>query len=178
MLRKIGISLLGIAVLFGMQAATPSGAVKAQSTALATSNTTPDATPNAMTAGSTCTPVGGTFIINFVDQTNAAALLTGDLAGAARGLAIKVENGANGVINYTTEHAITTQGGDLLRTSDHSVLTPVPGQDKMYFFSQVQTIIGGTGRYANATGTLTEYGAFNGATAEGVLRYTGHVCTK
>jgi len=178
MLRKIGIGLLGVGLLAGILISGSSSFALAQSATVPTAAATPNATMDSVTGGGNCAPVGGTFIINFVDQTNAAALLTGDLAGAARGLALKVEPGANGVINYTTTHAITTQGGDLLMTSDHSVLTPVQGQDKMYFFSQVQTVTGGTGRYANATGTLTEYGAFNAAVAEGVLRYTGHVCTK
>ncbi len=123
-----------------------------------------------------CAQVGGTFMINFIDQTTALAVLSGDLQGAVRGTILKSEPSANGVLNLTTQHAILTATGDLLNTADQSVLTPI--SDKMYFMTQTQTITGGTGRFASATGTIKEFGAVDMGTGQGVLRYAGQLCTK
>ncbi|MEP7285684.1 MAG: hypothetical protein ABI947_07950 [Chloroflexota bacterium] len=159
MRRKLGFSLLVLTLLLGLFGGTQFNAVHARSS-----------------AEGSCTQVGGTFLINFVDQTTAIAALTGDLQGAVRGVIVKSAAGDKGVLNLSLEHAITTSSGDSIRTADQAVLTPV--QDKTYFMSQTQTIMSGTGRFANATGTIKEFGAVDMATGQGVLRYSGQICTK
>lgn len=121
-----------------------------------------------------CVTVGGTFIINFVDQTTGIAVLTGDLRGAVRGTIVENVPGDNGVLNLTLQHVIVTEAGDLILTSDIATLTPIV--DGVFYMQQTQTIVSATGHYQNATGTLNEFGVVNMATGEGVLRYRGEIC--
>ncbi len=126
-------------------------------------------------AQSGCSSVGGAFVIDFIDQTTAIGTVSGDLQGSLRGVVLKSEPGDKNTVKFTTEHAIITIGGDLIRTADTSVFTPV--QDKLGVLIQTQTIKGGSGRYTNATGTLTEVGTLDMTTGQGVLRYNGMLCT-
>lgn len=122
-----------------------------------------------------CTTVGGAFLINFIDETTGLAALTGDLTGAVRGVILESEPGDDGTLALTLEHAITTEAGDLILTSDQAMLTPV--EDNVFLMRQVQTIVGGTGEFAEATGSLQEFGAVDMALGQGVLRYTGEICS-
>jgi len=56
------------------------------------------------------------------------------------------------------------------------VFTPV--QDKLGVLTQTQMIMVDSGRFANATGTLTEVGILDMAVGQGVLRYSVLICTK
>jgi hypothetical protein len=121
-----------------------------------------------------CQSVGGTFMIDFIDETTAVAALTGDLNGAVRGVILENAANENGTLELTLEHAITTEAGDLLLPSDQATLTPV--MESMFFMHQDQTIVGGSGKFANATGSLEEFGAVDMAAGLGVLRYSGEIC--
>src|SRR5262249_54553841 len=70
-----------------------------------------------------------------------------------------VDTGATGVVVLTGDNTIHTKDGDLL-TKDAIVLqTSGDGQ-----FAEVDTVVGGTGEYAGATGFLNATGTFvNGA---------------
>ena len=117
--------------------------------------------------------VGGTFILNFIDETTGVAVLTGDLQGAVRGVIRSQTPGEQGVLHLLLEHAITTVAGDLIVTSDQATLTPV--QDGTFVMRQTQTVVKGTGRFAGASGTLEEIGVVDMAKGQGVLRYSGHI---
>jgi hypothetical protein len=117
--------------------------------------------------------VGGTFLINFLDETTVVAVLTGDLHGAVRGVILSQTPGEQGVLHLTGEHAITTAAGDLLVTSDQATLTPI--QDGTFFMRQTQTLVKGTGKFAGASGTLEEIGVVDMARGQAVLRYSGRI---
>jgi hypothetical protein len=120
--------------------------------------------------------VGGTFLINFVDETTVVAVLTGDLQGAVRGVIHSQTPDEQGVLHLTAEHAITTAAGDALVTSDQATLTPV--QERTFFMRQTQTLVKGTGKFAGASGALEEIGVFDMAKGQGVLRYSGRISLK
>jgi hypothetical protein len=80
-----------------------------------------------------------------------------------------VETPTTGVIVLTGDNTIHTQDGDIF-TKD-SVVLDTAGDGE---FAEVDTIVGGTGAYAGASGYLTATGTFlNGA---GVGVYVGVVC--
>ena len=76
-------------------------------------------------------------------------------------------------------HHWVTEAGDTILFDDADATlfpTPVPG---LYAGSYVNgiKIIGGTGRFENATGNLTStYGAADLTKGQVILRYQGHVC--
>ena len=118
-------------------------------------------------------PVGGAFILNFIDPTTGVAVLTGDLQGAVRGV-IRTQNAdAAGALHLTLEHAITLSSGDLLLTNDEATMTPLG--DNLFLFRQRQTIVKGTGAWDGAAGELTEIGVVDMAKGQGVLRYSGRI---
>lgn len=122
-----------------------------------------------------CEIVGGTFLINFIDPTTGVAVLTGDISGGVRGIIVDSSVDDNGVMTLTLEHVIITTSGYFIMTSDEATLTPV--EENVFFMRQTQTIVGGTGPYLNATGTLIEFGAVDMGTGEAILRYSGEICT-
>jgi hypothetical protein len=117
--------------------------------------------------------VGGTFLINFVDETTVVAVLSGDLQGAVRGVIRSQTPDEKGVVHLIAEHAVTTTAGDALVTSDQATLTPVG--DGTFFMRQTQTLVKGTGKFAGASGTLEEIGVFDMAKGQAVLRYNGRI---
>jgi large exoprotein involved in heme utilization and adhesion len=119
--------------------------------------------------------VGGTFIIQFVDETTGIAALSGDLSGAVRGVIEESSVADDGTMTMQLAHTIVTSSGDLLLTTDAATLTPVTGT--LFLMQQTQTLVGGSGTYANVTGTLEEFGAVDFGTGQGVLRYSGEICT-
>lgn len=122
----------------------------------------------------TCQTVGGAFLINFVDESTGVAVLSGDLQGAVRGVILSSSAAADGTLSLQLQHAIVTADGGLIFTEDRATLTPVA--DTLFFMQQTQTITGGAGDYANASGTLTEFGAVDMGSGQGVLRYSGEIC--
>jgi len=122
-----------------------------------------------------CETVGGTFLINFIDPTTGLAVLSGDLTGAVRGVILDQSMNEANIMSLSLVHIIVTETGDMLMTTDEATLTPVV--EGLFFMQQTQTIVGGTGRYDEATGILTEFGVVNMGTGQGVLRYTGKICT-
>jgi hypothetical protein len=118
--------------------------------------------------------VGGTFILNFIDQTTGLAVLSGDLQGAVRGVIRTQTTDADGVMHLTLEHVMTLTSGDSLMTQDEATMTPLA--DGLFLFRQTQTVVKGTGAWEGAAGTLTEFGVVDmGKGGLGVLRYSGRL---
>src|SRR6266566_8731098 len=129
-------------------------------------------------SGSHCIHVGGTVITNFgaVDPNTTLGPATGDLRGAvAAGLLAPPQPGPNGTVLFNVQHHWVTESGDNIYF-DHAVATTIPvSQTRFAIVSYPTHIVGGTGRFAGATGDLTNIGEAD-LQAGTALRYFGQVC--
>ena len=136
------------------------------------------AQPHPDPSGRHCTHVGGAIITNFgaVDANTTLGPVTGDLRGAvAATLLTPPQPGPNGTVLFNVQHHWVTESGDNIYF-DHAVATTVPlSQTRFAIVSYPVHIIGGTGRFAGATGDLTSFGEAD-LQAGTALRYSGRVC--
>ena len=127
---------------------------------------------------SDCRAVGGSLITNFgaVDSNTTLGPATGDLRGAvAATLTEPPQPGPNGTVVFHVQHHWVTESGDNIYF-DPAVATTVPlSQTRFAFISYPTHIIGGTGRYAQATGDLTNIGEADLQVGT-AIRYSGQVC--
>ena len=127
---------------------------------------------------SDCRAVGGSLITNFgaVDSNTTLGPATGDLRGAvAATLTEPPQPGPNGTVVFHVQHHWVTESGDNIYF-DPAVATTVPlSQTRFAFVSYPTHIIGGTGRYAQATGDLTNIGEADLQVGT-AIRYSGQVC--
>ena len=125
-----------------------------------------------------CRAVGGSVITNFgaVDSNTTLGPATGDLRGAvAATLTVPPQPGPNGTVVFHVQHHWVTESGDNIYF-DPAVATTVPlSQTRFAFVSYPTHIIGGTGRYAHATGDLTNIGEADLQLGT-AIRYSGQVC--
>jgi hypothetical protein len=98
--------------------------------------------------------------------------IKGELNLVATSLAPTQDTPVTGVFTYTGDDVIKTKTGDIY-TKDAGVLNLTPNStgDDM----SIATIIGGTGEYAGATGSLRIYGTFSETGGE--FNYEGQICT-
>jgi hypothetical protein len=125
-----------------------------------------------------CVPVGGSIITNFgaVDPNTTLGPATGDLRGAvAATLTAPPQPGPNGTVIFHVQHHWVTESGDNIYF-DPAVATTAPlSQTRFAVISYPAHIIGGTGKFAGATGDLTNIGEAD-LQAGTVFRYSGQVC--
>lgn len=95
--------------------------------------------------------------------------ITGTLSFVGTSLVPTVDTPTTGVVLATGDNTITVKDGTIL-TKDAIVLRTTGNGE----FAEVDTIIGGTGAYAGASGALTATGTYGQAGGEG--RYSGEVC--
>jgi len=129
-----------------------------------------------------CVPVGGSA------QTNVGVIpggspfgttlgtATGDLKGAAAATILDVKPGADGLTVFTVQHHWVTESGD---TIFFDVATPTARDVAPNLFAIVKyrlVIVGGTGRFKDATGYLDSIGEVNLNSGRTIFRYTGRVC--
>lgn len=104
----------------------------------------------------------------------ASATLSGDLAGVSSftgtSQAATADTPTTSVILLTGDNAIHTSGGTLL-TKDAIVLQTIGAGN----FGEVDTVVGGSGEWAGATGTFRAQGTFAGGIGQG--DYVGEICT-
>ncbi len=125
-----------------------------------------------------CKSVGGSIITNFgaVDPNTTLGPATGDLRGAvAAGLLAPPQPGPNGTVLFHVQHHWVTESGDNIYF-DPAVATAIPlSQTRFAFTSYPTHIIGGTGKFAGATGDLINIGEADLQLGT-AIRYSGQVC--
>jgi hypothetical protein len=139
-----------------------------------------------------CVPVGGTFVTNLgaiggsgVPSTTLGRV-TGDLSGAVAATILNVEPSGENLV-FTVQHHIVTDSGDFVFADEaHATVVEVTGAPAPLFaiVTYPVHITGGTGKFAGATGDITNIGEvsvpnfasndLSGGTL--ILRYSGHVC--
>jgi hypothetical protein len=80
-----------------------------------------------------------------------------------------VDTAISAVVVLTGDNTFHTDGGDFY-TKDAIVLSTVGAGE----FAEVDTVIGGTGEWAGATGNLTATGTFANGIGEGIIE--GEIC--
>lgn len=129
-----------------------------------------------------CKSVGGSIITNFgaVDPNTTLGPATGDLRGAvAASLLTPPQPGpmVGGVqtVVFNVQHHWVTESGDNIYFKP-AVATTVPlSQTRFAFISYPTQIIGGTGKFAGATGDLINIGEADLQLGT-AIRYSGQVC--
>jgi hypothetical protein len=140
----------------------------------------PKAAPHSWGTDRHCIPVGGSIITNFgaVDPNTTLGPATGDLAGAvAATLTAPPAPGPKGTVIFSIQHHWVTTAGDNIYF-DPAVATTVPiplSQTRFAFTSYPAHVSGGTGKFAGATGDLTNIGEADLQLGT-AIRYSGQVC--
>ena len=129
-------------------------------------------------SGGNCIHVGGSIITNFgaVDANTTLGPATGDLRGAvAATLTAPPQPGPNGTVIFHVQHHWVTESGDNI-FFDPAVATTAPlSQTRFAIVNYPAHINGGTGKFAGATGDLTNIGEAD-LQAGTAFRYSGQVC--
>jgi len=102
--------------------------------------------------------------------------VTGTLAGATQATVLSQEAQDDGTIALGVTHDFVLDDRSSIKTEDEVIWTPVPGQDGVFHVQTTYTIVGGTGRFADAHGSFNNHG--EAATGEGLvsLTYYGEIC--
>jgi hypothetical protein len=126
-----------------------------------------------------CVKVGGGVLTNLIDPTDTLGTATGDLSG---GLGITILQAPNppGAGVYKVHHHWVTTTGDTLQFEDAYLTLYATGVNGVFLGEYNLPgilLIGGTGRYEHATGTLNvAFGAVDLNQGLLTLRYAGTVC--
>jgi hypothetical protein len=133
--------------------------------------------------GQTCSPVGGTLFTNVAAIENRInfGMVTGDLAGAVAASIIAGPEviGFKQQVRFTVQHFWVTDKGEIIKFDPATALADQTSKANVVaitYDNYVAKITGGTGRYANATGTVKFTGTVDFNESHLVLRYTGEVC--
>lgn len=142
---------------------------------------------NGVAAATLCKKVNGKLTLETIAGPGCLSLVglcatgafSGDIAGTiaftgtsitASGIPGAADPPAPAVVFVTGDNTITTARGTL-STRDAIVLQ----SGGAGHFTEVDTVVGGTGEWAGASGTLTAVGTFGPAGGKG--RYVGEICT-
>lgn len=133
-----------------------------------------------------CEKVGGAFVTNFIAEDQTAGTATGDLKGA---LGVKVTGVVSGAIGdgkpvtLKVQHFWVTETGDNLFVEEAEATaypSGSPSQPLLYtaVYEKGVKIIGGTGKFDGANGSLKGWGAIDLGAGEVAGRYSGTICFK
>ena len=140
-------------------------------------NRQPQSAPVA--GGSHCTLVSGTVMTNFggFDQNTTLGTATGDLRGAVTGTILGYGPGPNNTVIFHIQHHWVTETGDTLffDPATATVVLVPPSQTMFAIVTDPVHLRGGTGKFAGATGDLTNIGEVDLSSGT-VFRYSGQVC--
>jgi len=128
------------------------------------------------TAVDPCTPVGGTVMTNFIDQSTTLGTAAGDLGGAVSATVLGYGPVGDGTFFFNVQHQWVTDAGDRVQMDVAQVIAAPIAPNHFAVVSYPVTIAGGTGRFQDATGTLSNIGSVDLNTGRTVFRYEGSVC--
>jgi hypothetical protein len=115
-------------------------------------------------SGSTCTsPVGVCGTVQWLGDIKASSTFV------ATSVVTTADTGVTGVIVTTADAQLTLHGGTLL--AKYAVVVNTGGNGD---FAEVDTVVGGTGAYANVTGVWRAEGTSQGTSGHGI--YQGQLC--
>lgn len=125
-----------------------------------------------------CAPIGGAFITNLavVDANTTLGTVTGDLKGAVAATILEVAPGDNGTTVFTVQHHIVTESGDTVDVDKARATAVMVAPGLFAVVSYPVTIVGGTGRFAGATGGFDNIGEVDLNTGHTTFRYQGRLC--
>lgn len=101
--------------------------------------------------------------------------IQGELASVVVSQAASGANG-QGALHLELEHAFRTPAGDYFITRDRAVCAPSAGGPAVCRVNDVLTIVGGTGVFAGANGSLRNHGVIDFAAGTLVYAIRGRVC--
>jgi hypothetical protein len=128
--------------------------------------------------------VSGGVVTNFLSTPPAVGsstlgTATGDLRGGLGVVILGISPGQNGSTVFHVQHHWVTETGDTIFLADAYAtaypISDVPGLFAAKYLQGV-SIVGGTGRFAEATGNIATWGAVDLNTGQIVLRYQGTIC--
>lgn len=138
------------------------------------------------TAARGCTEISGKFNEFILPRDSAPTdpfgrilgNVDGSLEGAVTAFLTSLAPGLDGGLHVTVTHAFATQEGNLLLTRGVGDWTFI--KNGFYQVDMTVSIVGGTGRYTNATGTFKLLGVGNNVgpgTGQFLHEYRGQLCT-
>jgi len=110
------------------------------------------------------------------ENTVVQGTVTGTLGGSVEATITSILPQEDGTLALELNHNFVTEEGFLLRTQDTAVLTPVEGLPGVFQQSTRYEIVGGTGRFARATGRFINHGETDLNRGLLTLRYEGEIC--
>jgi len=129
-------------------------------------------------AQNNCTAVSGTIAASVVggDPVTVLGTVSGDLAGATRAIVTSQQNGAEGTVELGLAHDFATDDRSTLKTNDKAVWTPIAGSPGVFHMATKYEVVGGTGRFAGASGQMINQGIADTNTGLVTLSYSGKIC--
>ena len=127
---------------------------------------------------SSCKVVGGMLMTNFgaIDAATTMGNATGDLRGAVSGTILGTpQPGPGNTVVFHVQHHWVTETGDTILFDPAVATTIQVSPTLLAIVTYPVHIKGGTGKFAGATGDLSNIGEVD-VTSGTVFRYTGQVC--
>jgi hypothetical protein len=123
-----------------------------------------------------CTSVSGSAMTNFITEDTTLGTVTGDLKGSVSARILRITPGDNGKLVFDVQHTFVTEAGDAIRTGVSTAEGTPVGEGVYHVSFKPQLIVGGSGRFADASGQIVSRGSADLTTGETIFRYSGQIC--